>query len=150
MNAEISNFEPNSDIIFKAYGSNAPLQAMGYFSATLNICKVSSHEKFYIIKGGKISLIGKETVIKLGLLKLNLAINSITNDGKLTKLAAIKGIEVDIPIDKKIQPVSQPLRRTPIPLEEAVDKKLDALLESDVIEPVKNHTGWVSPMVIIC
>lgn len=150
MNAEINDFESSSDIIFKAYGSDVPLKVTGCFSATLNICKTCSNEKFYIIRGGKMSLIGKETALRLGILKINSTIRNISNDRNLTRLAAIKGIEVDIPIDKNIQPVSQPLRRTPIPLEEAVNKKLDALLDSDVIEPVNNHTGWISPMVIIC
>lgn len=151
MKAKIINFKDSCNhIIFKAYGTNTPLQVIGCFSAILNICKSSSNEEFYIIKGGQMSLIGKETAVKLGILKIDSSIRHITNKQKSKGLPVIKGVEVDIPIDQNIQPVSQPLRRTPIPLEEAVDKKLDELLDNDIIEPVKDHTGWVSPMVIIC
>jgi hypothetical protein len=56
------------------------------------------------------------------------------------KFPAINVIEIDIPIDRSILPVSQ---------EPAVDAKIDELLEQDIIEPVDEPSGWVSPMGII-
>lgn len=149
MKADIYDFKSGSSIVFKSYGSNTPLQVIGSFTANLNIFKTNSDEKFYIIKGGQTSLIGKETAIKLGILKLGLPIQNIITNPRPKKLPAIKGIEVDIPIDRNIPPVSQPYRRIPIPIEASVDNKLDELLENDIIEPVSEYTGWVSPMVIV-
>lgn len=48
---------------------------------------------------------------------------------------------------KKLNQFSQPYRRIPISLQEKVKKKLQELMEADIIEPVGKPSGWVSPMV---
>lgn len=45
-------------------------------------------------------------------------------------------------------PCFQPLRRIPIPLEFAVNEKLDELLKRDIIETKKGPATWVSPLVV--
>lgn len=149
MNAKFVNFREGSDIIFKSYGNHEPLNVVGSFTANIDVHKSNSNETIYIIKGGQTSLIGKETAIKLGILKIGFNIFNVTNEVNIKKLPYIKGIQIDIPIDRSVQPVSQSYRRIPIPLEDAVDGKINELLENDVIEPVSDHTGWVSPMVVI-
>ncbi|XP_062535602.1 uncharacterized protein K02A2.6-like [Armigeres subalbatus] len=41
------------------------------------------------------------------------------------------------------------MRRIPLPLEEAVAKKITELLKRDIIEPKTGPTSWVSPLVIV-
>ncbi|XP_062540951.1 uncharacterized protein K02A2.6-like [Armigeres subalbatus] len=52
-------------------------------------------------------------------------------------------------MDPAAIPVFQPMRRIPLPLEEAVAKKITELLKRDIIEPKTGPTSWVSPLVIV-
>ena len=50
---------------------------------------------------------------------------------------------------ESVRPVAQPVRRIPFGLLEKVDKKLDELLEADIIEEVpEGPSGWISPLVV--
>ena len=49
-----------------------------------------------------------------------------------------------------MKPVAQPVRRIPFGVREKVERKLDELLESGIIEEVpEGPTGWVSPLVVV-
>ena len=49
-----------------------------------------------------------------------------------------------------MKPVAQHVRRIPFGLREKVDKKLDKLLELDMIQEVpEGPSGWVSPLVVV-
>ncbi|XP_055604877.1 uncharacterized protein K02A2.6-like [Uranotaenia lowii] len=52
-------------------------------------------------------------------------------------------------MDPETVPVFQPMRRIPLPLEEAVAKKIDELLKRDIIEVKKGPTSRVSPLVVV-
>ena len=70
-------------------------------------------------------------------------------EGSYIPFSKILGVQVDIQMDPQIKPVFQPLRRVPIPLEAAVDKKIEELLARDIIETKSGPTTWVSPLVIV-
>ena len=57
--------------------------------------------------------------------------------------------QVELHIDKTVDPVAQPLRRTSFNLRNKVDKKVKELIDLDVIEPVEGPTPWVNPVVIV-
>ncbi len=44
--------------------------------------------------------------------------------------------------------MAQPLRRVPFHLRDAVDKKINQLIEMDIIERVEGPTPWVNPVVV--
>ncbi|XP_047028878.1 uncharacterized protein LOC124636780 [Helicoverpa zea] len=139
--------KPNKTLI--SYGSKEPLDIMGSFEADIS---VGSHNSIkctvYVIRNGTRDLLGKETAIQLGILKIGLQINAVSNDVPLEKaFPKFKGVTVQIPIDQKVKPVIQPYRRVPIPLEEKVARKLKELKEADIIEEVNEPSPWVSPMV---
>ena len=48
----------------------------------------------------------------------------------------LKGCELKLHIDDSVKPVAQHVRRIPFGLREKVDKKLDELLELDIIKGV--------------
>lgn len=133
-----------SDKKFMAYGSKKPLVVLGSFTSYIKIGSGAGLDEatFYVIKNGTRNLLGKDTATKLGVLKLGLAINTI--DGAFPKF---KGIQINIPIDKSIQPVSQPCRRVPIPLESRINDKIQELIITDIIEPVDGPSDWISPLV---
>lgn len=122
----------DADQGFKAYGGY-PLTVVGTFKAKIETTYNSCVADFYVLKDyGKI-LIGYETGIPLGVIKIGENVNQITKSVPLSK---IKGVIVDIPIDEGVKPVAQPYRRIPVPLEEAVDAKIEELLEQEIIEKV--------------
>lgn len=142
--AKVSNQRKKTEKTFKAYGGHE-LTVIGVFEAILDITGKTTTTDFYVVKDfGKV-LIGYETAIPMGILKIGADINAI--DGK-EPLSKIKGVMVDIPIKNEIRTVIQPYRRIPIALEEAAMKKIDELLVQDIIEEVKGPSKWVSQLVI--
>jgi hypothetical protein len=53
------------------------------------------------------------------------------------------------PVSPNIKPVAQPLRRTPFHLRSKVEKRINKLIEANIIEPVDVPTPWVNPVVIV-
>lgn len=86
---------------------------------------------------------GKNTAISLGVLHLGTRINTVETFPKF------KDTSINIPIDRKVKPVLQPYRRIPIPLEEKVNRKIEELIDQDIIEKVEGPSEWISPMVPI-
>ena len=61
----------------------------------------------------------------------------------------LKNRQVNLHIDKTIQPVAQPHRRIPFDVCKLVEKKLEALEKEDIIETVTGPMPWVSPLVMV-
>lgn len=62
----------------------------------------------------------------------------------------LKNYQLKLHVDKTVQPIAQPVRRLPFGLREKVEKKLDELLEKEIIEEVSNTpTTWLSPLVVV-
>nr|CAI5846928.1 unnamed protein product [Callosobruchus analis] len=126
-----------------AYGSSTPLKVLGSFKSNISVGNNNEIATFYVIQNGTRCLLGKNTSIALGVLKIGLGVNSVEEFPKF------KGVVVDIPIDKSVPPVCQPYRRIPIPLESKVEEKIQELVESDIIEAVNGPAKWISPIVPI-
>ena len=114
-----------------------------------------------VIQRDAITLLGKQSAISLGLLRVGPQVSHVNNYPEsrdsiisrykdlFTGVGLLKDYSVHLHIDKSIKPVAQPMRRTPLRLRETVDEKLDELLTYDIIEPVTNGpTRWVSPLVV--
>lgn len=133
------------DQVFKAYGGHN-LTTIGCFEAKIDTDHKSCYAKFYVLQNHGKVLIGRDTGIPLGVLKIGENVNQIEQHSK-QQLSKIKGFIIDIPIDKSVKPVAQPYRRVPVPLEEAVDNKIEELLEAGIIEKVNEPSAWISPIV---
>ncbi|PZC83729.1 hypothetical protein B5X24_HaOG207256 [Helicoverpa armigera] len=144
---KISNKVHKSNKTLIAYGSKEPLDIIGSFEADISVGSHNSIKRtVYVIKNGTRDLLGKENAIQLGILKIGLQINAVSNDVPLEKaFPKFKGFQ--IPIDQNVKPVIQPYRRVPIPLEEKVARKLKELKEAHIIEEVNEPSPWVSPMI---
>lgn len=94
-------------------------------------------------------LIGRDTAIAMGILKIEAAVLEIGVKTKAKQLGKIKGVVIDIPIRNEAKPIIQPYRRIPVSLEKAVDKKIDELLDMGIIEKVNEPSKWVSPVVVV-
>lgn len=131
----VANQRKSTNQSFSAYGGH-PLSIVGIFEAKIETPYKQHVADFYVLKDyGKI-LIGYDTGIPLGVLKIGEDVNHVEQTSQLTKM---KGIVIEIPINKEVKPVVQPYRRVPVPLEDAVDKKIDELLQKGIIEKVKQR-----------
>ncbi|XP_062701591.1 uncharacterized protein K02A2.6-like [Aedes albopictus] len=144
----VSKCEKGSDKILKSYGNNAPLLILGTFVATIEIGKRLVEGTFFVVKDGQRNLLGDSTSKNLGILKIGMEVNEITEDSEMTPFPKIQGVQVRVQMDPDATPVFQPLRRVPLPLENAVSEKLDELLKRDIIEVKRGPATWVSPLVV--
>lgn len=145
----VSKCERGSSKTLKAYASSQPLTILGTFQAEIQIGKRSIEAEFLVVENGQRNLLGDTTSKQLGILKIGLEINRVldgkNNDSPFSKISDTK---IRILMDPTITPVFQPLRRIPMPLEEAVNQKLDELLRRDIIETKEGPATWVSPLVV--
>lgn len=107
---------------------------------------------FYVVIGGQQCLLGRATAMSLGVLMIGLPSThgvSMIESAHKRPFPKIKGLQVEIPIDKSVVPVCQHPRRPPIALLSKIEDKLTSLLNSDIIEPVVGGCQWVSPLVTV-
>lgn len=135
--------KPNKTLL--AYGSKTPLDVKGSFETEIEINGNKERSTVYVITEGTRNLLGKNTAINLGVLKLGIGINQVEKK----PFPKFKDVLIEIPIDNSVKPISQPCRRVPIPIEGKVEEKIKELLDRDIIEEVQGPSKWVSPIVPI-
>ena len=109
-----------------------------------------------VVKGEGRTLLGRETAETLSLLHVRpLPGNSVVSEHSeddirrrywdlFTGIGLLKGYELKLHVDDTVKPLAQPVWRIPFGLCEKVDKKLDKLLQADIIEEVpEGPTGWI-------
>ncbi|XP_050958284.1 uncharacterized protein K02A2.6 [Labeo rohita] len=147
-----------SDKKLYAYACKEPLSIKGAFTCEVKCGKRSTEAEFVVIKGKGESLLGKETATKLGALRIGLNIATISdmaNQIQEQYPVLFRGVgklntkQIGLYTDETVTPIAQPIRRIPFHLREAVERKIQQLLELDIIEPVTTATPWVNPVVIV-
>lgn len=140
-----------SKIQLYAYGNKASLPVLGKFDTTIEVCNTSSPATFYVIDGNHGSLLNCATATALGLLKINVAVNSISPEHAATQptfvtklveeyadifqgIGKLKSEGVQIHIDPEAKPTVQPHRRIPFHIRRKVECELDALEKAGIIE----------------
>ncbi|XP_049316516.1 uncharacterized protein LOC125779294 [Bactrocera dorsalis] len=145
--AVIFNEREDHTTQFKAYASNKVLDVLQVFEAPISVeNKLEKIATFYVIKNGCQSLLGRNTAMQLGVLKVGLGVNSIEIAQPFPKML---GVKIKLSIDPTVKPVQQPMRRIPIALEEQVEEKIKQMIALDIIEPVSGPSSWISPIVIV-
>lgn len=144
----VSNQRKDTDKVFKSYGGHE-LPQIGAFTAEIMVGRHRDLSDFYVIRGNGKVLIGRDTAISLGILKIGSTVNGVDTEDKVMKMGKIKGVVIDIPIRTDAKPVIQPYRRIPVAVEKAVDAKIDELMEKGIIEKVNEPSKWVSPIVVV-
>ena len=141
-----------------SYASKQPLQVKGTFNCEIQAGENVTDSEFLVIKGTGVPLLGKETAMKLNVLKIGIDVAAVTDlDCEIRRqyLSVFQGVgklkskQVTLHIDTSVQPVAQPLRRMPFNLREKVETKIDELLDLDIIERVDGPTPWVNPVVVV-
>ena len=140
-----------------AYGTQEPLKIAGTFTTTVKCNSKTIHDvEFVVIDGKGQALLGRDTTLILGVIKL---IHNVTEPTTAPKdifdkypecfkgVGKLESFQLKIPIDPEVEPVIQPLRQKPFNLRDKVEKKLNELLDLDIIERVEEPSSWVSPIV---
>ncbi|XP_058828561.1 uncharacterized protein LOC131688370 [Topomyia yanbarensis] len=142
---QVINMFEQTDRILKAYAASDPLKVLGMFTADIQAGPRKAEAKFYVVEGDQQCLLGDKTACQLQELKIGFDIAAVK--GPLNEFPKMKGILVEIPIDKTVQPVQQPYRRAPFALEGLIEQKLSMSLDQDIIESVNQPAQWVCPLV---
>ncbi|XP_062609444.1 uncharacterized protein K02A2.6-like [Saccostrea cucullata] len=143
-----------------AYGSQQPLKVAGIFTATVKYNQtVIPDVEFVVIEGEGQALLGRDTAVQLGVLQIVSSVSEAVNLDNRTVfekypngfkgVGKLKSFQLEIPIDPDDEPVIQPMRRIPYSLRDKLDRKLDELLDLDIIERVDKPCAWVSPVVCV-
>ena len=135
------------------------MKIAGTFTATVKCNSKTIHDVEFVVIGGKgQALLCRDTALKLGVIKLihnvtepTTAPNDIFNKYPecFKCVGELKSFQLEILIDPEVEPVIQPLRRIPFNLRDKVGKKLNELLNLDIIESVEEPSSWVSPVVCV-
>ncbi|XP_053385838.1 uncharacterized protein LOC123539936 [Mercenaria mercenaria] len=139
-----------------AYGSKQPLKLLGIFRAKIEFNSMTIDDvEFSVLDGKGQALLSKDTSISLNVLRIGPVVNLVKEDIMSENPELFKGIgkmkdfQLQIPIDEKIEPVVQSVRRIPFSLREKLEKKLLELENNDIIERVNSPSRWVSPVVVV-
>lgn len=158
MNIKCHSYIPETERKLFSYSSDKPLPIKGAFECEARIDNRMVSAEFIVIKGTGEPLLGRDTAMKLGVLKIGTNIAAIT-DLKQTLhsqypevfkgVGKLKTKQISLYIDPNVQPVARPLRRIPFNLRGPVEEKIKELLKMDIIEEVNGPTPWVNPVVIV-
>ncbi len=130
----------------------------GAFQCEVSISNRTEQAEFIVIRGKGEPLLGIETAIMLGVLKIGADISAVielkqTLQQKYPEVfngvGKLNTNQITLHIDPSVRPVAQLLRRIPFNLRRAVERKIKELMDMDIIEPVSGPTPWVNPVVIV-
>ena len=149
-----------SPTLKKIYGyrSSEPLPVVGTFEANIksgvtNKFKVA---QFCVVDGQDGNLIGYETAIDLGLLRIVNSVSAPQVDDIVGEykdcfegLGKMKDKAAKLHVNSSARPLAQKFRRLPFHVREQVEAELKNLEELDIIERAEGPTPWVSPIVVV-
>ena len=152
---------PTKTKIF-AYDSTKPIALDGIFYSNINFKDTHHLARFHVVTNLQSGcILGRHSAMELGLLRLteeicllkkqDIEISDVLKEfpSIFKGLGKLKNIQIKFNIDKEVEPVTQHLRRVPFHVRKKVEKKLQEMIEMDVIEEVTESTSWVSPIVAI-
>lgn len=145
----------NSKKKLSAYAQPDQLEILCCFEASLEVhgSLPTLDCEYYVVRGGRRNLLGKDTSMKLGILRIGIPEPSGSEnipdvcEIHSETFPCIKDVVVHIDMDPQITPVVQRVRRVPLAMRQSVEEELQRMLKSGVIEPVKRTSAWVSPLV---
>ena len=137
------------------YGSAETLSTLVKFRTSVQLEDHAVEAEFVVISGKGRPLLGRETVVQLGVLKLGPQVNSIDSALRVKfkecfeGIGNLRGYQAKIHVDPEVLPVAQNPRRVPFSLREKMELKLKELQEADIIEKVEGPIPWVSPVCVV-
>lgn len=132
---------------------------MGKFTTTVSAESGEQvpETEIFVLDGEGPALLGRDTARKLGLLKLNPGINTVTDSSDVCSkypecvdgIGKLKDFQLKLHVDDNVTPVAQSMYRIPYSLRQKVSDNIDELENLDIIEKVNTPTQWVSPVIVV-
>lgn len=149
-----------ANISLRAYASDKPLDVIGTFECDVVAGPGNKLVKanFTVIKGRGVPLLGRRTATELNVLRVGYDIAAITDEQRAIKekypeccsgIGKMKNVQVVIHEKPGVTPVACPRSPTPYHLRPKVDKKVEELLDQDIIEKVDGPTPWLNRTVVV-
>ena len=136
------------------------MKVIGTFNCKVSVGNHTTDAEFCVISGKGESLLGKDTAIMLGVLKIGIGMVSVKlgsqNSGEVLRskypkvfsgVGKLKDRTVQLHINPDVKPIAQPARRVPFSLRGKVEEKINELVSLNIIESVEGPTLWVNPVV---
>lgn len=101
-----------------------------------------------MVQDAQQALLSCNTSKELKVLKIGMEVNEV-KETKRNKFPSFPGVEVKLQVDECVEPVRLAYYRVPVAVEELVEKKLQKMLDDDIIEIVDGTTEWISPMLVV-
>ena len=145
----------------RVYG-NGYLPVVGKFEASIQCFGRKTMETILVTQGEGRCLLGSSAAKRLHVLRVGPELRNVANvfpvrsgiGGIVDRFPAVfsgvgklSGYQLKLHIDPEVRPVAQKPRRIPYPLKENVTRKINELVDLDIIEKVSGPTTWVSPAV---
>ena len=144
---------PTNTKIF-TYGGKEAIKLDGIIFANIRHKEIQHLTRIHVTSESQSGcILGRESAIELGLLKLSEHVSSLQTDNIQEQiksefpelfegLGKLENVEIKLNVDKSIEPVSQHLRRIPFHVRKKVEKKLNYMLEQDVIRGGQPGHAW--------
>lgn len=142
------------------YGSCEPLKLEGVIYSNVRYGDNHVLGRIHVVGNWDSDcILDRKSAQQLGLLHIHseASVNMLKSSTPLVQLSQeypkvfngfgkLKNVEVEFDIDKDVKPVSQHLRRMPFHVRKKVQRKIEELINLDIIEEVNEATPWVSPV----
>ena len=123
-----------------AHASDKPLSIKGRFTCDVKAgCGVA---EILVFKGKEIPLLGRDTAIALGTLKVGIHVASVSEREIQTQypevfsgVGRLKSRQVTLHVYINVKPIAQPPRRIPLNIRDQVSTKIKELLNNNIIDP---------------
>lgn len=129
-----------------AYASKEELTVLCSFRAWIEVenhDKPRSFEKFFVVKDGVKSLLGRQAALKMRLLEIGLDVNVVTVK-RQTPFPAVPQTLVEFDIDESEPPTCNAYCNIPAAYREAAGARLEQMEREDIIEKVSASPRWIS------
>lgn len=133
-----------------AYAGKDPLTILNTFEACVHIADDQDrreHAKFFVIRAGRKSLLGRSTALKLGVLRLG--INNVTVapvDQPLKLFPCIPGEVADFSIDESVPQTKNAYYHVPAAFAQRARNRIKEMEMQGIIERVNSAPKWISGM----
>eukprot|EP00117_Sycon_ciliatum_P027910 scpid26178/ scgid22563/ Retrovirus-related Pol polyprotein from transposon opus; Protease; Reverse transcriptase; Endonuclease len=134
----------------RGYGGQE-VHTLGTATATFEANGRSIACRCFVVSPGKCPLFGQDVIQQLQLVTVTVDepdINTVTMPPvDIADINTVTMRPVDIAVDPNAVPVASACRRHAFSIREEVKAELSRMLEAGIIEPVKEATPWISPIV---
>ena len=141
------------------YGSNKPLALVGKCCCEVETKTKFSVETFFVVEGKTGCLVSWKSSQRLGLVQVVQSVEQSESNrveslvesysDLFQGLGKLKGFQVQLHVDKDVQPIAQSHRRVPFHVRKHLEEQLRCDEELGVIENTEGPTPWVSPVVVV-